>query len=52
MDFIERWFHVSPDGGAGTLELFCFAIALVIVMVFTITRVFKISHQNLPPHRT
>ena len=21
MDFIERWFGVSPDGGDGTLEL-------------------------------
>lgn len=20
MDFIERWFHVSPDGGNGSLE--------------------------------
>jgi len=21
MDFIERWFHVSPDGGNGMTEL-------------------------------
>jgi hypothetical protein len=20
MDFLERWFHVSPDGGSGSLE--------------------------------
>jgi MYXO-CTERM domain-containing protein len=20
MDFIERWFHVSPDGGSGATE--------------------------------
>jgi MYXO-CTERM domain-containing protein len=30
MDFIERWLHVSPDGGNGTFEL---ALILVIVML-------------------
>ncbi len=23
MDFIERWFGVSPDGGNGTFEALC-----------------------------
>ena len=28
MDFIERWFGISPDGGSGLLEmLYVFAIA-------------------------
>jgi hypothetical protein len=26
MDFIEQWFHLSPDGGSGTFEA-CYAIA-------------------------
>jgi hypothetical protein len=30
MDFIERIFHVAPDGGTGTLEL---AIALIVLIV-------------------
>jgi hypothetical protein len=30
MDFIERIFHVSPDGGTGLLEL---AFVLVVVVV-------------------
>lgn len=34
MDFIEQWFHVSPDGGNGSLEvLYIVAIAAVILMV-------------------
>jgi hypothetical protein len=31
MDFIERLFGVSPDGGDGTLEFLYVAVALVIV---------------------
>jgi hypothetical protein len=34
MDFIEQWFHVSPDGGNGSLEvLYIVAIVAVILMV-------------------
>ena len=34
MDFFERWFHVSPDGGDGTLEaLFIAAFAVVAALV-------------------
>ena len=29
MDFIERWFGVSPDGGDGTLELLYIVGALI-----------------------
>ncbi len=35
MDFIERWFGVSPDGGDGSLEvLWIAATAIVVVAVF------------------
>jgi hypothetical protein len=34
MDFIERWFHVSPDGGNGSLEvLYVVAVLAVIAMI-------------------
>jgi hypothetical protein len=34
MDFIERWFGVSPDGGDGSLEvLWIGALAFVVVAV-------------------
>jgi hypothetical protein len=29
MDFIERIFGISPDGGSGTLELLFFAVPVV-----------------------
>jgi hypothetical protein len=32
MDFIERWFGVSPDGGDGTLELLYIAVGVLIVV--------------------
>jgi hypothetical protein len=36
MDFIERWFHVAPDGGNGTLEVLYLVapLALVVAIVF------------------
>ncbi len=35
MDFIERWFGVSPDGGNGSAEsiLLAFAITIAIALV-------------------
>lgn len=32
MDFIERWFHVSPDGGNGSLEALYIIAILSVVM--------------------
>ena len=29
MDFIERWLHVSPDGGNGTLEFVIYIVLFV-----------------------
>jgi len=37
MDFIERWLGVSPDGGNGTLEMFCL-VAVVGGALFFIGR--------------
>jgi hypothetical protein len=31
MDFVERWFGFSPDGGSGTLEATLMVIALVVL---------------------
>jgi len=34
MDFIERWFGISPDGGNGTLEgLYISVLLLTVVLV-------------------
>ena len=32
MDFIEQWFHVSPDGGSGALELVYLVLVPAIVL--------------------
>jgi hypothetical protein len=35
MDFIERWLHVSPDGGNGALEMLL-VVGLPILVVLVI----------------
>ena len=41
MDFIERWFGISPDGGNGTFELsLVFVTALVVVALVCIPKLF------------
>jgi hypothetical protein len=32
MDFIERWLHVSPDGGNGSLEVVYLLAPLAIIL--------------------
>ena len=33
MDFIERWFHVSPDNGSGATEvMYVVAVAALIIL--------------------
>ena len=35
MDFLERWFGISPDGGSGLTELsYLFLLAIVAVLLF------------------
>ncbi|HYR87673.1 MAG TPA: hypothetical protein VE422_26555 [Terriglobia bacterium] len=38
MDFIERWFGISPDGGSGSLEMTFFAVPLIILAVLLLYR--------------
>jgi hypothetical protein len=37
MDFIEKWFGISPDGGDGSLEVL-YVIALLAVIAAVICR--------------
>jgi hypothetical protein len=42
MDFIERIFHISPDGGTGVLEL---AIAFALLVIpFAAVKVLRKQH--------
>ena len=36
MDFIERWLHISPDGGTGTLEFLIVTVAIVIIITVAV----------------
>jgi hypothetical protein len=38
MEFIERIFHISPDGGSGALELALFLIPVIVAVVFLLAR--------------
>lgn len=38
MDFVERFFHISPDGGNGMTEL-KFALAIFCIFAFIVARV-------------
>ncbi len=38
MDWIERIFHVSPDGGNGTLEALYYALAVLATVGFAFRR--------------
>jgi len=31
MDFLERFFDISPDGGSGTTEILCVAVVLAVI---------------------
>ena len=35
MDFIERWFHVSPDNGSGSTEVMYLAAVIVLLVAIT-----------------
>lgn len=38
MDFIEAWFHVSPDGGSGALEVLYVAAAVLVPAILVVRR--------------
>ncbi len=38
MDFIERWLHISPDGGSGLLEAIYLVVAIAVVTGFMLMR--------------
>jgi len=47
MDFIERWFGFSPDGGDGSTELlYIVVIAFVLVMVFGRRHIVKLLRRQ------
>ena len=39
MDFIERWLHISPDGGNGLSELLVTAAVILTVLTAAITAI-------------
>ena len=42
MDFTERVFHVSPDGGSGTLELALLLVPVLVVLVATVAKLSRL----------
>jgi hypothetical protein len=45
VDFIERWFHVSPDSGSGAVELLYLAlVSLIVVAVVRYRRRARAPH--------
>jgi hypothetical protein len=38
MDFIERLFGISPDGGSGTLEVMVVLVPLIVVAAYVAVR--------------
>ena len=38
MDFIERWLHISPDGGNGMMEAVYVVAALTVALAFAYRR--------------
>jgi hypothetical protein len=50
MDFIERIFHIAPDGGTGALEL-SFLIMFLIAPIAAVMVVRRRRAQNLQGQR-
>jgi len=44
MDFIERWLHISPDGGNGASELLI-VMVIILTLVIVVTLAFR---SNFP----
>lgn len=41
MDFIEQWFHISPDGGSGVLEAVCIPAFAVMALACCLPRLIR-----------
>jgi uncharacterized membrane protein YdjX (TVP38/TMEM64 family) len=46
MDFIERWFGLSPDGGNGTIELLSIAAVSLGVFLVVAKRRWSAFHRR------
>jgi hypothetical protein len=47
MDFIEKWFGFSPDGGDGSTELlYIIVVALVLAVIFGRKRIAKLLSER------
>jgi len=49
MDFIERWFGMSPDGGSGSLELTI--IAAIVIVLAGIGLILRTSRKSSPDRK-
>jgi hypothetical protein len=45
MDFIERWFGISPDGGNGSTEALYVLAALAILALVFQKRLVQLTHS-------
>jgi hypothetical protein len=46
VDFIERWFGVSPDGGDGTLELLYIGVGALIALALLRWIVYRVRYRR------
>ena len=47
MDFIERWFGISPDGGDGSLEaLYLFVLLVVVAAIIFRARIHGLIRRH------
>ena len=52
MDFIERIFHMSPDGGNGSLELTIFLVFLLVPIAGMVLRKLRARRPQPNPRRS
>ena len=45
MDFIERWFGISPDGGTGTSEVI-YVLCVITVVVALVLRKYRTNSRR------
>ena len=51
MDFIERIFGISPDGGSGAFEVLLFLIPIAGIIVIRLWRKRNATVSSTPPSR-